>query len=205
MKYLICLLIFLSFINASAQEKFKIKEVEGKDYKSAYYIVNEKGKAVKQLDTTKYLMCFTQEKYGYFAIFLIKGYSSWCAIDINEKILFNVYNTSYGEPSPDELRENKIRIVDENEKLGFADYKGNIIIKPQYEAASSFYKDKAIIGEKCSKIPWGDHEEEAGGCHHYSIDCTRAGYINTKGSIIEIGDFTFEEMAKKIKWKSEYE
>jgi len=204
MKYLICLLIFLNITNTSAQEKFKIKEVEGEDYKSTYYIVNEKGKSVKQLDATKYLMCFTQEKYGYFAVFLIKGNSGWCAIDINEKILFNVYNTSYGEPSPDELRENKIRVIDENEKLGFADHKGNIIIKPQFEIVTSFYNGKAIIGEKCSKVPWGPHEEE-GGCHHYTIDCKRAGYIDTKGTIIEIGDFTFEEIAKKIKWKSEYE
>jgi hypothetical protein len=44
-----------------------------------------------------------------------------------------------------------------------------------------------------------------GGCHHYSIECTRAGHINTKGTVIEIGDFTFEEMARKINWKSEYE
>lgn len=205
MKHFIFLFIFMSFINTSAQEKFKIKEVEGKDWKSTYYIINEKGKNVKQLDTAKYTICMSGDKYCYFAIFGIKDSSGWCAIDINEKKLFNVYNTSDGEPSPDEIRENKIRIIDENEKLGFADSKGNIVIKPQFEAVTSFYKGKAIMGEKCSKIPWGEHEEETGGCHHYSIDCKRAGYINTKGEIIEVGDFTFEEIAKKIKWKSEFD
>ena len=205
MKHLVYFFVFLSFANTFAQEKFKIKEVQGKDWKSTYYILNEKGKAVKQLDTTKYRICLGGHDYGYFAIFLIKDENGWSAIDKNEKILFKVYNTSIGEPSPDELTENKIRIIDENNKIGFADNKGNIIIEPQFEMVTSFYKGKAIIGEKCSKVPWGNHEEEPGGCHHYTIECERAGYINSKGEIIEIGEFTFEEIKKKIKWKSRYD
>lgn len=202
MKHLIYIFAFLCFANAIAQEKFKIKEVVGKNWKSTYFIINEKGKAIKQLDTTKYLMCLDGFEYGYFAVFAVKGDNRWCAIDLSEKVLFHVYNTTYGEPSPDKIIEKKIRIIDENEKIGFADHKGNIIIKPQFEMVTSFHKGKAIIGEQCSKIPWGDHLEEEGGCHHYSIDCKRAGYINNKGEIIEVGDFTFEDIQKKINWKS---
>jgi len=203
MRHLLYLLTFLISLNSFGQTKFKIKEVETKNYKSIYYIVNEKGETIKELDTSKYIILFNNDnQYKYFAVFVIKGESGWCAIDRNEKILFKIYNTSFGEPSPDEIVDNKIRIVDENNKIGFADFKGNIIIKPQFEIVTSFYKGKAIIGESCDKIPWDNHAKE-NDCHHYSIVCKKHGYINTKGEILDIGNYTFEEIQKKIKWKAQ--
>ena len=180
MKQILYLTALLISLNNFGQTKFKIKEVETKSWKSIYYIVNEKGETIKELDTAKYVVSMNDDKYRYFAVFMIKGESGWSAIDSNEKILFKVYNTSFGEPSPDEIIDNKIRIVDENNKIGFADYKGNIIIKPKFEIATSFYKDKAIIGESCEKIPWDEHAKESD-CHHYSIVCKKHGYINNKG------------------------
>lgn len=188
------------FSNVFGQEKFRVKEVETVNWKSIYYIVNEKGESVKELDSTKYMFSMNADDYQYFGVFQIKGEKGWTAIDSNENILFKVYNTSFGEPSPDGIIENKIRIVDENDKIGFADYKGKIIIKPQFEIATSFHKSKAIIGQSCDKIPWGNHDDE-NGCHHYSIVCDKHGYIDKNGRIIQLGDFTFEEIQKKIKWK----
>jgi len=165
-------------------------------------MVDEEGKTIKVLDTAKYSISFNDESYRYFAVFGIKGEKEWCAIDSNEKILFKVYNTSFGEPSPDEIIDNKIRIVDKNNKIGFADYKGTIIIKPQFEIATSFYEGKAIIGEICDKVPWELPEEQShSDCHHYSIVCKKHGFINNKGKIIELGNYTFEEIQKKINWK----
>ena len=201
MKYLFYLLTLLISLNNFGQTKFKIKEVESKNWKSIYYLVNEKGETIKELDTAKYVISLNDDKYKYFAVFMIKGESGWAAINIDEKILFKVYNTSFGEPSPDEIIDNKIRIVDGNNKIGFADKKGNIIIKPQFEIATSFYKGKAIIGESCEKILWNEHAKE-NDCHHYSIVCKRHGYINEKGIALELGNFTFEEIQKKIKWKA---
>ena len=201
MKYLFFILTILISLNGLGQIKFKIKEVETKDYKSIYFIVNEKGQTIKKLDSTKYLKCFNTDEFVYFAIFALRKGLGWSAIDANEKELFNVYNTSFGEPSPDELVENKIRIVDENNKIGFADYKGRIIIRPQFEIATVFCKGKAIIGESCDKIPWDNHAGE-GDCHHYSIVCKKHGYINTNGKILEIGNYEFEDIQKKIKWKA---
>jgi hypothetical protein len=204
MKNLLLALLIIICTSVSAQTKFKIKEVVGKDWKSTFYIVNEKGKVIKQLDTTKYLMRMSPEQYGYFAVFALKNKKGWQAIDFNEKILFEEYNWSPGEPTPDGLIENRIRIIDKDGKIGFADEKGNIIIRPQFEIASSFYQGKAMIGKECKKIPWGNHENEEGGCNHYSINCNQNGYINIKGEIIELGDFTFEAIQKKIGWKSPY-
>ena len=197
-----CLLIFISFfVNIYGQEKFKIKVEAGPNWKSMYYIINEKGEIIKQLDSTKYIISFNRDNYESFAVFGIKGERGWSAIDINEKKLFEVYNTSFGEPTPDQIVENKIRIVDENNKIGFADNKGKIIIKPQFEIATTFHKGKAIIGKGCEKIPWDEHAKEED-CQHFSIVCKKHGYINEKGEEITLGNFTFEEIQKKIKWKA---
>ncbi|PWA05363.1 WG repeat-containing protein [Flavobacterium psychrotolerans] len=201
MKHIFYIITFLISFNNFGQEKFKIKQVETKSWKSIYYLVNEKGKTIKELDTAKYVISLNDDRYRYFAVFMIKGESGWSAIDRSERILFKIYNTSFGEPTPDEIIENKIRIVDENNKIGFADYKGKIIIKPQFEIATSFHKGKAIIGESCDKIPWDKHAKEED-CHHYSIVCKKHGYINDNGEILQIGDFSFEEIQKKIKWKA---
>jgi hypothetical protein len=191
----------LIFSCVSGQVKFKIKVEETSNWKSIYYMVNQKEINIKKLDSSKYTLSFCGEKYQYFAIFSIKGKRGWSAIDSNENILFEIYNTSFGEPSPDELVENKIRIIDKNDKIGYADSTGKIIIRPQFEIATAFYKGKAIIGENCEKIPWSNHSSEDG-CHHYSTVCKKHGFINEKGEIVQIGDFSFEEIQKKINWKS---
>lgn len=201
MKYCFLLILLSFFSTATGQKKFKIKVEETSNWRSIYYIVDEKGETIKKLDSAKYSFSSNGDKYQSFAVFHKKGESGWCAIDINEKILFKVYNTSFGEPSPDELIENKIRIIDENNKIGFADNNGKIIIKPQFEIVTTFHKGKAIIGESCDKIPWDEHAKEED-CHHYSIVCKKHGYINQNGEILQIGNFSFEEIQKKIKWKA---
>ena len=85
-------------------------------------------------------------------------------------------------------------------KIGFANKKGKIIISPEFEQVTNFHKGKAIIGKECTKIPWLDHPTESD-CNHYSVKCEKNGYINRKGKMIELGNFTFEEIANKIGWK----
>ena len=198
-QFKIILIIFYFFNFSFAQKKFKIDTQQTETWRSIYLINDEKGNLIKQLDSSKYSVSFNDNSLRYFAIFLIKGHRGWSAIDSNEKILFEVYNQG-NEINPDYLVENKIRIVDENQKIGFANEKGQIIIKPQFEMVTSFHNGKAIIAESCEKIPWKKHTEESD-CHHYSIQCKKYGYIDEKGKIIELGNYTFEEIQKKIDWK----
>lgn len=170
--------------------------------KFGYVFINQKGDTVTRLDTAKYYICFS-DTIQYFAIVGIRNKSGWWAIDENENLLFQVFNTSSGEPSPDNIREGMIRIVDGCEKIGFANYKGEIVIKPQFEAASSFFKGKAIIGKACQQVLWcckGENEDK-----HYVTDCKQTGYINKKGHVLGLGNWTFKQVQKKIGWKSEYE
>ena len=206
MKKFFSILIFITFFSCGdTQEKFTIKSKLSKDF-SVFQVLDEKGNLIKELDTSKYIICFDENKLGYFSIFAIKNKRGWIAIDSQEKQLFEVYNTSIGEPSPDYLIDGKIRIVDEDGKIGFADDKGKVIIKPQFEEASSFYKGKAIIGKTCEKVPWNIQEEfNHSDCQHYSIECKEYGYIDEKGKIMFMGNYTFEEIAEKINWKSQYQ
>ena len=196
MKLLIILFILFN-VSIFSQENYLVGRISDSESEK-YSFINSKGDTIRKLDHKKYLFCFTSE-FENFAIFGIKGEKGWCAIDINENILFKVYNTSFGEPSPDFLRENRIRIVDENDKIGFANKKGEIEIKPKFEIVSRFSNGNAIIGEKCEKIPWNHNEHSD--CQHYSIDCKKYGYIDKNGKIIKTGNYSFEGIQKEINWK----
>lgn len=202
MKNHLFLLFLIVNLSVEAQTKFKLVAKETDTWRSIYSLVDENNKTLRVLDSAKHYMPLSGFEFGYFVVIAKKGSKNhgWPAIDANENILFYVYNTSIGEPSPDYLIENKIRIIDENEKIGFANEKGEIIIKPQFEIVTSFHNGYAIIAEKCKKIPWGNHEHN-NGCNHYSIECERHGYIDKKGKIIKLGNFTFEQIMEEIKWK----
>lgn len=201
-KHFIIVFIILLTCNLSyGQKQFKVVVQETDTWTSIYTLVDENEKLIRQLDTSKYYMCFITDQFGYFAIFGLKGISGWAAIDADEKVLFKVYNTSFGEPTPDYLVDGKIRIVDENNRIGFANNRGTVIIKPQFEIATSFHKGKAIIGQQCKKVPWEEHAKE-GDCQHFSIVCNRNGYINEKGVIVKIGNHSFDQIVKLIDWKS---
>ena len=203
MKFTLTLISIFLFNIVTAQTKFKVVVTETENWRNIYSLVDEYGKTLKVLDTTKYYtsMNMNDDTFRYFAIFGIKNHPGWSAIDINENILFQVFNTSFGEPSPDYLIENKIRIIGNENKIGFANEKGEIIIEPQFEIATSFYNGKAIIGKKCKKIPWGDHEDE-NGCHHYSIKCEYQGFIDEKGTILKLRNYTFDEIKEEIDWQT---
>lgn len=176
------------------QEKFKI--VFQNDGFGTHYIADENDSIIKKLDST-YILTFQPETLGYFHVFIIEGQKGWCAIDAKEKILFKVYNTEIGTPSPDEIINGLIRI-EKDSLIGFANHKGEIVIQPQYEIATSFENGYAIIGRGCENIPWGNNHFEHD-CHHYTTVCSQHGYIDTEGTIITFGKFTFEEIKKMIK------
>lgn len=198
MKYVFTIAIILTYQSLFSQKKFKII-YQNNDYYTSI-IADKNGNVIKKLDSAVYGLNYQPDTIGYFSIFSIKGEQGWTAIDIDENRLFEVLNTEIGTLSPDDLIENKIRIVDQEGKIGFANNRGKIIIKPQFEQATSFHNGKAIIAEQCQNIPWTENPDE-GDCHHHSTECKRHGYINRKGEILQFGEYTFEEIASKIKWK----
>lgn len=205
MKFKYTLLILLTFIfykTSLGQSKFKVKIEETDTWKKKYSLIDEEGKTIKKLDSSKYKLFFYENSYKYFTVFGIKGLTGFQAINENEEILFEIYNTYKYEISPDVLRENKIRIIDRNRKIGFANHKGKIIIEPQFENVSSFHNNKAIISKQCKEIHLNNEKKHDGiECHHSITKCQEHGYINELGEIIKIGNYTFKEIAEEINWK----
>jgi len=166
-----------------------------------YAVINFKNDTILKLDSAKYFVCFDDTVVNFLTV-APKTRKGWWAIDFNENFLFQVYNTSDGEPSPDEITYGRIRIIDEKGKIGFADEKGKTIIRPQFEQVTAFYKDHAIIGQDCKKIPWDTIHDESD-CHHYSIVCSKNGYVDRDGNIVEMGNWTIEELWDKLEFPKE--
>ena len=117
----------------------------------------------------KYDACYT-EKFDKFAIVSLSK-RGIVGIDRNENILFNVYVFDNG---PDYPRDGLFRIV-KNNKIGYADLLGNIVIKPQYDCAYPFKNGKAKVGFGCKTANIDEHSWWTGG---------RWVTINKKGKVI---------------------
>lgn len=95
----------------------------------------------------------------------------WVGIDRNEKIL--LYPFIY-ENGPDFVFEGLFRIV-ENDKIGFANLNGDIVIAPQFDYADSFKDGLA-------EFALGGHEEYAYEDVRWAwTGATETGYINKRG------------------------
>ena len=133
-----------------------------------YFLLDKKGDTVLKLDPKKYFVCFSDTVEN-FLVVAPRDRKGWWGIDLKENFLFQVYNTNPGEPSPDKLIDGKIRIIDKEKRIGYANEKGKIIIKPQFEFATEFSNGKAIIGQGCKKVPWEKHQD--GVDDHFSMVC----------------------------------
>ncbi|WP_373523737.1 WG repeat-containing protein [Aquiflexum sp.] len=164
-------------------------------------LVNQDGETIRTLDTLKYFSIdLNNNDFGHFAIFQLNDRQGFYAINSQEEILFHVFNISIGEPNPDYLIENKIRIIDESGRIGFANQKGEIVIEPQFEMVTSFFENKAIFGVGC-KIAYLHKSEKETEFNHTKIQCSQYGYINENGKVMEIGDYSFEQIVDKIQWR----
>lgn len=177
---IICLLQLLS-CNAK-QEKWTLisNSDEFSPYSSGY--VNEQGKIVVPIG--KYIYCFT-EKFEHIAIVLPKNSKHYVAIDRQERVLFNVLSIDNG---PDIPKEGLFRII-ENGKIGYANMKGEIVIKPKFDLALPFESYGAEVNIEGKKITVGEYETVTGG---------KWGLINKKGEYIITPSYTREELLKKI-------
>ena len=107
---------------------------------------------------------------GHFKIEYEKG-KGFIAKDINNQILFTIYQIDNG---PDYPSEGLFRIID-NGKIGFADVNGNIIIKPQFSFALPFHYGLAGFCKGCKFKKNGEYTEIVNG---------KWGFIDKKGKIV---------------------
>jgi hypothetical protein len=165
--------------------------------RNEYFYLNTKGDTVINLNPEKYRLAFT-DTFRNFAVISFLNKQGWWAIDRKEKVLFEVFNWCLTEVCPDELENGMIRMIDKERKIGFANEKGEIVIQPQFEYISSFRNGKAIFRKNCKQVPL--MEDRKVDLEHIDLVCETYGYIDEKGNIKAEGNYTFDELAKKIGW-----
>jgi hypothetical protein len=114
----------------------------GFGYKSGY--VNEKGDTMIPLD--RYL-CYS-DTFEYYAIVWDIEKSRLIGINKNEKKLFNALFTAEMEAKQES--DGRLMVVSDN-KYGFVNHKGEIVIEPKYSCAESFIKGVAKVSNNCRK------------------------------------------------------
>jgi len=190
---LVNLCFAISFSQNCNKEKFSLYKLQNKE-QVRYYFVNHEFGLIRELNKEKYITSLTTHINSYFAIFSLNKSQGWYAVDFNENILFEVFNYVRNEPTPDFLTENRIRIINDDGKIGFANKCGKIIIKPKFDWVTHFYSGKAIFGDDCSL------KEQNG---FFSFDCKKYGVINANGEIIEKYESdSFSQVQEKIEWKN---
>lgn len=131
--------------------------------------VDVNGKTI--IPAGKYADIFT-DVFDKIAFVAIKGKQGVYAIDRNEQILFQVYN---GEVFPDKIINGLFRII-ENDKTGFANMDGQIVIKPQYKFVYPFQKNGYAIF--CEDGVWTKLDNE------HLVLKGKWGVIDRKGAVI---------------------
>lgn len=99
-------------------------------------------------------MCFT-DSFATFAYVIDKELFGDAMVAINRKkeVIFDAYLFDNG---PDYIEEGLFRIK-RNEKIGFANSKGEVVIEPQFECAYPFESGKAKVALDCETIKEGEY------------------------------------------------
>ncbi len=145
-----------------------LKVVETDNYGEECAFVDSEGEVI--IPFGKYLKCYI-DTFKTIAFVIKKGDNKIVAIDRQEKELFQVKTYDNG---PDYLKDGLFRII-ENEKTGFANMNGEIVIPPKFKTVYPFSEERAAFCLNCSQIESGEHLIDTGG---------KWGYIDKKGEIV---------------------
>lgn len=142
------------FISACGPEKdnylirFSVGESDEMVSLSGY--LNSKGDTIIPIGKYDYYYNDTIRSFG---MVVEKGTGKILGIDQNGTELYEVFNYDNG---PDEIQSGLFRII-KNEKIGYADPDGKIIIEPQFACAYPFDGDFAKVSDDCETVKEGEH------------------------------------------------
>jgi hypothetical protein len=167
MKYFIpfFVLLFLTSCQTATQEHIDIIEPSVTPKKVDYLLSIRKenvtefsgtsGYTTPEGDTIvpigKYVHCFSDTIFDIG--FVLKEGTTCMAIDKTGKELYQV---KWYDNGPDYISEGLFRMIKDG-KTGYANEKGEIVIKPLYECADPFEGGKARVSLKCELKPDGEH------------------------------------------------
>lgn len=116
---------------------------------SPFTFVNRNGDTI--IPTGKYYATYT-DTLKTFAI-VSDHKLGMVGIDKSENVLFNVYRFDNG---PDYMKEGLFRVM-RNDKIGFANKLGVIVIPCQFDCAFYFENGRAKVTKECKRIKEGEY------------------------------------------------
>jgi hypothetical protein len=112
--------------------------------------VNQKGDTIIPIGKYQYCIFDTVTTYA-----IVGDKSGFYAIDQKENRLYEVY---WFDNGPDYVKDGLFRIK-RNDKIGYANTKGEIVIEPQYDCANAFENEKAKVTFACELMKFGEYTE----------------------------------------------
>jgi len=138
------IITFLILACSSKKENYLIKFHEGEfdeiGVPSGY--MNSNGDTI--IPIGKYYYCYT-DTIRNFGMVIEKGTGKILGIDKNANELFEVFKTDNG---PDYIENGLFRII-KNDRIGYANSNGIIVITPKFKCAQSFTFGKAEVSDSC--------------------------------------------------------
>lgn len=157
-KYNVIIIFILMIVITACQPKgtqnqafmndFLVKITSETDAES-YGYVNQNGVTIVPIG--KYQYCFEDTIRTFGAVMTQDNICM--GIDKNGKELYQIY---FYDNGPDYIVDNRFRIV-KNEKIGYANELGEIVIQPQFQCAEPFENGKARVTNDCKLIKDGEH------------------------------------------------
>jgi len=146
-----CIFLPIFCFSQSGRKDYLLKIYQGKNdevgIKSGY--INQNGDTVIQLG--KYYYCYS-DTIRDFGIVMTNN-RRLIGIDRNERELYEIF---WFDNGPDYISEGLFRIII-NQKIGYANNKGEIIIKPKYICAFPFQNGWAKVSLHCKFVVEGDY------------------------------------------------
>lgn len=105
----------------------------------------------------------------------------WVMLDQNGMEIYRIY--AVGE-NPDKWHEGLLRIV-QDDKIGFINKKGKIVIQPEYCRATSFVKGKSIANINAVKVDKSTTDAQSS----VSWEDGKWGVIDKKGEVLKPFDY----------------
>lgn len=166
MQKLFILLAFIPFINCKAQQNQTwFKTCDSVNTNLCGYATED---GTITISTGKYDFCYSNE---FNTIAFVKLKSKVWAINKQETLLFEIYCE---KQQPDSPVDGIFRIV-KNNKIGYANLEGEIIVPPKYDAGTAFINGMAFINVGCITNTEKNETFWKGG---------KWGAINLKGDVV---------------------
>jgi hypothetical protein len=124
------------------------------------------------IEAGKYAFSFS-DTINPIGMVAMKGTGKIICIDNKGAELYEVFNYDNG---PDYIKNGLFRIIVED-KIGYADSLGKIIITPKYTCAHAFEGDQAKVSESCETVVDGEH---------FTWESEAWYFIDKKGQKVEL-------------------